>query len=159
MSLTDLLKEAQKLKNEIEADLEQEKLTATAELDAKLAIEQAKFEVLLKKDAGDIFDRLDELPTIEAGLNSSTVLQAKVLQRVVSVRISEAYKNGSNYEQWSVFDQLSNTYWDERGGQFSDKNAQIEFGKLSDYLLIRFLEIAEENDRLLVQLEKKKGKA
>jgi len=153
MSLTDLLKEAQQRKNEIEAADEQEKLTEKAELGAKLAIEQAEFEALLKKDAGNIFDRLDESPTIEAKLKNRTVLRAKVFHRDLSVCISEAHKT------WSVADSISRAYWNRRGGQFSDKKTYIEFGKLSDYLLIRFLEIAEEQDLLLARIEMENRKS
>jgi len=148
MSLTDLLKDAEQRKQALEALEEQEKLAKTAELESRLAIERAEFETMLKKDAGDIFDRLDEPPTIGVYFKGQSVLQAKVFHRVVVV---SRFGN-----RWNVVDRLIEAYQERRGARFPDKTFDVDCDKLSDYLLVRFLEIAEERDRLLAVIEEEK---
>jgi hypothetical protein len=152
MPLTELLVKAQKRQEELEAIKTQKAVAEKDELSEKLAIELGKFERALKEDAGDIFDNLDKPPAIEPRLDGQTILRARVFHRTVSVVLVQSL---TPVKQWRVCDTSDRQYLNKKASS-CDRQEYVYRDKLSDYLLVRFLKIAEEYDRLLVEIEREK---
>jgi hypothetical protein len=154
-ALTDLLKAAQQRQQELQAIEAQKTEVEKNERQKELAIEKQEFESLLQMYAGDIFDRLDDdMSQIEPRLHGGTVLRVNVFHRMLSLKMSSKPVHYEPTGMWKVCDELRREYWNVPKVNFSSKEERISSSNLSDYLLLRILQISEEHDSVLAQVER-----